>query len=196
MFTKIFTGLFILLVSIACNSNRKKVTPTVLENKKINIEQAVKRGEEDILEGLYREIADTTEVLKNFESALQELYKSKNDSLAPFSTFDNQNGNYYKSAEAHTKQIADSILRTNISMLISSGIKRYDSATNRHDSLVKNILLKETTLKDLHNALKIVYTLPVIEKYQQNNLPGAEPLEGFSTRQSEIIKLADTLIKK
>ncbi|MFT3948326.1 MAG: hypothetical protein QM763_15255 [Agriterribacter sp.] len=196
MSIKIFTGLFILLVSIACNSNKKKATPTVLENKKIAIEQAVKRGEEDILEGLYHEVADTTEALKNFESGLQELYKSKDDSLAAFSTFDNQNGNYYKSAAAHAKQIADSILRTNISMLISSSIKRYDSATNRHDSLVKNIILKEAILKDLHNVLKIVYTLPLIEKYQQDNLPGAEPAEGFLMKQNEIIKLADTLIKK
>ena len=70
----------------------------MLDNKKISIEKAVKRGEEDILEGLYKEIADTSEILKHFESGLQELYKSKDDSLAAISTFDNQNGNYYKSA--------------------------------------------------------------------------------------------------
>ncbi|MBN8786726.1 MAG: hypothetical protein J0I84_06525 [Terrimonas sp.] len=192
---KIFAGL-IVLICISCNTNRKKQVPKVLDNKKISIEKAVKRGEEDILEGLYKEIADTSEILKHFESGLQELYKSKDDSLAAISTFDNQNGNYYKSAAAHAKQITDSVLRINISILISSSIKKYDSITSRHDSLVKNIMQNEATLKDLHKVLKIAYTLPLIEKYQQDNLPDAQPIEGFSNRQHEIMQLADTLIKK
>ncbi|MFT3750541.1 MAG: hypothetical protein QM768_19680 [Agriterribacter sp.] len=192
---KIFTGL-IVLICISCNTHGKKETPKVLDNKKISIEKAVKRGEEDLLEGLYNEIADTSEALKSFESGLHELYKSKDDSLTTFSAFDNQNGNYYKSAAAHAKQITDSVLRTNISMLISASIKKYDSITGRHDSLVKNIIKNEATLKDLHKVLKIAYTLSLIEKYQQDNLPGAEPLEVFSTKQYEIMKLADTLMKK
>lgn len=194
MSIKIFAGL-IVLICTACKSNNKEA-PKVLDNKKISIEKVVKRGEEDLLEGLYKEVADTSEILKSFESGLQELNNSKEDSLKAFSVFDKQNEMYYKSASTHAEQISDSILRMNIKMLISASIKKYDSTTARYDSLVKHIIHNEAALKDSYKILKIVYTLPLIEKYQQDNLPDSEAIEGFLMRQDEIIKQADTLIKK
>lgn len=193
---KIFAGLFILFICIACNTNRKKEVPKVLENKKASVEKAAKRGEEDLVDGLYNEAVSTNEALKNFESGLEQLSKSKDDSLDSFGIFDSQNKKYYTSASGHAEGISDSVLRSNVKMLISSSLANYDSVIYRHDSLVKNILTRETTLKDLRSILKIVYTLPLIEKYQDDNLPSAEPIQGFSLRQDEIMKLADTLIKK
>lgn len=193
---KIFSLLFILVSCLACNRNKKNEVPKVLDNKKIAVEKVSKRGEEDLVDGLYNEAVSSDEALKNFESGIQQLGNSKKDSLGAFGTFDDQNKKYYNAATAHADGITDSILRLNIKTLIALSLSKYDSTTNRHDSLLKSISTKEISLKDLRNILKIVYTIPLIEKYQEDNLPSADPIEGFSTRQNEVLKLADTLIKK
>ena len=193
---KILVALFFLINCLACNQNRKKEVPKVLENKKTTIEKAAKRGEEDLVDGLYNEAANTNEDLKNFEAGIQQLQHSKSDSLSAFATFDDQNKKYYNSASKYADGISDSILRYNVKSLISLSLSKYDSSTNTHDSLLKTIYTKEATLKDLRNVLKIVYTLPLINKYQADNLPAAQPIKSFSLKQNDVIKLADTLIKK
>ena len=192
---KIFTFLFILVSCIACNQPGKKQVPKVLENKKTAIEKSSKRGEEDLVDGLYNEAVDENELLKTFESEMEQLNKSKTDSLSLFGTFDSQNRNYYSSASGHARGISDSILKSEAKMLIASSLAKYDSVTKSHDSLLKNIMAKEVSLKDLQKVLKIVYTLPMIEKYQEENLPSPAQIEGFSARQNELIKMADTLKK-
>lgn len=193
---KIFVFLIVLGCCFACNQNKKKDTLKVLETKKATIERASKRGEEDLVDGLYKEVIDTSDELKKFESGVEQLQKSKNDSVIAFGIFDSQNKKYYTSASGHAEAINDSVLKQHVKILISSSLAKYDSTTVRHDSLLKNIITKEGTLKDLRNVLKIVSTLPLIEKYQEDNLPSPAPIEGFSDRQNELIKIADSLIKK
>lgn len=64
-----------------------------------------------------------------------------------------------------------------------------------HKSILNSIKTKNITLTDLHTALKIIRTLPVIDKYQKNNLPATQPLQGYLNEVDKTIKQADTLIK-
>lgn len=192
---KLFILSFCFLGCFACSQNKRKDVPKVLENKKTTIEKATKRGEEDLVDGLYNEAVNTNEYLKKIEADVQQLQNGKADSLSAFGTFDDQNKKFYNTALKYAEGINDSTLKHAIKMLISSSLYNYDSTTNKHDSLLKNILTREATLKDLRSALKIIYTLPLIKKYQEDNLPSSESIEGFSLKQDEIIKLADTLIK-
>ena len=196
MSIKVFAVLFVLVNCVACNLNKKKAPPKILENKKSTIERISKRGEEDMVDGLYNEAVGANDTLKKFESGIQDLQESKNDSLNVFGVFDEQNKKFYQSASGHAAGIGDSILKLKVKMLISASLTRYDSVTNKHDSLLKRITAQDASLKDLRNVLKIVYTLPLIGKYQEDNLPSSAPIEGFSGRQNELIKIADTLIKK
>ncbi|HUR10165.1 MAG TPA: hypothetical protein VM012_02280, partial [Flavitalea sp.] len=93
-------------------------------------------------------------------------------------------------------EIKDSLLRDKMKVLIANNLSKYKSSTTRHNELLKIIESKNLTIYDLHNILKIVKTLPLIEKYQRDNLPNTKSLEGYIKRQEETIKLADTLTKK
>ncbi|MCH5720961.1 hypothetical protein [Niabella hibiscisoli] len=52
-----------------------------------------------------------------------------------------------------------------------------------------------STINDLHLALKIATTLPVIGKYQNDHLPNTRSLNNFIEQQNHVIKLADTILK-
>lgn len=192
---KISVILLMLVNSISCNQNRKKDIPKILENKKTSIDAGSKRGKEDIVDGLYNEAVNENEALKKLDDAIKELNKSKNDSLDAFGIFDGQNKLYYSTASTHAEEIGDSILKSNIKALIAHSLAKYNAATGMHDSLLKVIALKEGVLKDLQKALKIAYTLPMIEKYQEDNVVPPVSIEGFSQKQAGIVNLADTLVK-
>ena len=72
----------------------------------------------------------------------------------------------------------------------------YNSSTSRHNDLLKSIETKNMTLSDLHIILKIAWTLPVIEKFQRDNLPSTKSLDGYLKQLDGTIKYADTLSKK
>ena len=71
--------------------------------------------------------------------------------------------------------------------LVQSGLSNYNSLTAPHNNILKSIASKETSLGDLHIALKIIKTLPVIGKYQKDNLPNTKSLEGYSQQQTKTI---------
>ena len=80
-------------------------------------------------------------------------------------------------------------------VLIANNLTKYTSSTTKHKELLKIMETKSLIISDLHNILKIVKTLPLIEKYQRDNLPDTKSFEGFIKRQNETIKLVDTLAK-
>jgi hypothetical protein len=73
---------------------------------------------------------------------------------------------------------------------------KYNLSVASHRDLSKMIQTNQLTLSDLHNILKIVRTLPIIEQYQKKSLPETRPLEGYIELQEKTIKLADSLAKK
>jgi len=133
---------------------------------------------------------------KKLESKIDELNKRKNDTTSLFDKFNEKNQSYFSSADRHISEIKDSLLRDKMKVLITNNLTKYNSSTASHKELLKIVEAKNLTISDLHQSLKIITTLPLIEKYQHNNLPNIKSLEGYLKRQEETIKLADTLTKK
>lgn len=200
--TKTVLALLLLAGLGACNysrrqNNQQQEIPKALEDKSAASEIISKsRYDADLVESLYNELAEKNEDLKTLENKIQALNESKSDSTASFDGFNNKNRSYYASANRHIDGLSDSLLKTKMRTLITASLKSYNGITGRHDTLHKIIDAQGLTLADLHTVLKITRTLPLIEKYQRYNLPPAKPLEGYKQKQTEAIKLADTLIKK
>jgi hypothetical protein len=184
---------FISIVFIAllsCNSPKQRVqqnVPKALEEKKLSYSLVSKRGGDDLVEGIYSEMVDETPALKKLEEEIDALYNSKEDSLEAFQKFDSKNRSYYNSAQNHSSLIQDSLLRERIKRLVQSSLSSYNLITAPQNSILRSITSKEATLNDLHVALKIIKTLPVIGKYQKSNLPDTKSLEGYSEQQSKTI---------
>jgi hypothetical protein len=190
----------ILTIILSCNNKRQQPqpeTPKALDEKDKSYSLVSKRGyDEDILESIYSELVDKTPELKKLEEDIDILYVSKGDSLEAFTNFDSKNDRYYNSAGIHSQGIKDSLLRQKMKNLIQASLANYNSLTAPHNNLLKSIESKEATLSDVHTALKIVRTLPVIARYQKNSLPDTKRLEGYSQKLSKTISEAETLSNK
>ena len=154
------------------------------------------RHADNLLESLYKELVSKDAELKRLEVKIDDLNSSKQDSMELFEKFDSKIQSYFGSLDRNVSEIEDSLLRDKIKLLIAGSLAKYNSRITKHNELLKTLAINEIKMADLHTALKIVKTLPVIEKYQQDNLPTTRQLDGFIRQQNQAINLADTLIKK
>jgi len=201
MRTAIILSTFLMLAILSCNSpdtreHQQPAMPKALEDQGDAYDIIPKRRAAELLESLYSELVSKNADLKLLEDKLDTLDASQNDSAKVFYKFNNKNEAYYNAASRHVEEIKDSVLRDKIKVLVAGSLKKYQSLTAGHNELLKTIDTQSLTLADLHTVLKIVRTLPLIEKYQQDNLPSAKPLKGYINNQNEALKLVDTLAKK
>ena len=174
----------------------KQETPKALQDKSSSLDIVSKRGSDDLVESLYNEFADKTPELKRLDDMIDNLTKSKNDSTELFDNYNSKNQLYFQSANRHVEVIKDSLLRDKMKRLIALSLTTYNASILQHNNIINSIETKSLTLADLHTVLKIARTLPIIERYQSENLPITKPLEGFSKQLDEAIKYADTITKK
>lgn len=191
----------ILLVSIfSCSQSQTKdqtktETPKALEDNNSSFDLVSKRGPENLVESLYNELAKKDAELMKLEATMASLAKSKDDSTGMFISFNSKNQSYFNSAEQHVTEIKDSILRGKIKNLLSDQLLKYNSQIGNHSKLLESIERNQISISDLYTALKVVKTLPLIDKYQKDNLPDTKPLEGYKKLQEGPIKLLDTLVR-
>jgi len=192
----------ILMTFVSCDNSRikenqeqKQETPKALREEK-SYEIISKSGYDDIIESLYKELADKTPELKDLETKFNALSTSKSDSTKQYNKYNRKNKSYYNSADNHIKQINDSILRKKMRSLISSSLTKYNSKVYRHTELLKSIEKKTMTLDDLHEMLIIMTTLPLIEKYQNDNLPTTKSINGYSKQLDKVVQIENSLLEK
>ena len=195
-------SIVILLTFVSCdnarvkeNQEQKQETPKALQEEN-SYSIVSKRGYYDIVESLYKELADKTPELKDLETKFDALSVSKSDSTEQYNEYNEKNQSYYSSADIHLKQIKDSTLRKKMKALISSSLTKYNSKVYRHTNLLKSIDKKTMTLDDLHEMLIITTTLPLIEKYQNDNLPTTKSIDGYSKQLDRVVHIENSLLQK
>lgn len=191
---------FVVLALLSCNNSRtqdkpSKETPKALEDNSSSFELISKRGPSDLVESLYKELISKNPSLKDLEKQIQELNSSKADSTIVFDNYNEKNLSYFNSAANHISAIKDSVLRQKMKTLIDDHSRVYNASIASHLGFLSTIEANDVSLSDLHTVLKLVKTLPLIEKYQKDNLPDTKPLEGYINQQKKAINLADSLIK-
>jgi len=201
MTTKIFISTILVLTFTSCDNTRtqdkpKQETPKALEDKSSSYELVSKRGYDDLVESLYNELVTKDIDLKKLEDKIDELNKSKNDTTELFDKYNGKNQSYFSSADRHVVDIKDSLLRNKMRIIVTNQLSKYNSRIGKHNELLKIIDAKQMTISDLHNVLKIVRTLPLIDKYQKDNLTDTKSFEGYINQQEKAIQLVDTLSKK
>ncbi|MDR6562013.1 MULTISPECIES: hypothetical protein [unclassified Arcicella] len=202
MTTKIFISSILVLILTSCNNTsqqdnaKSNETPKALEDNSSSDILLSKSRSESLLENLYSELINKNTDLKTFEDKLEQVNNSKRDSIYLFNNFNEKNIQYYDEAKDYTSEIQDSLLRDKMRKLIAGNLKKYNSSITKHNKLLKTIESNNLTISDIHTALKIVKTLPLMEKYQRDNLPKTKSLESYIKQQNEIIRQAELLIKK
>jgi hypothetical protein len=195
-------AVFFSLLFVRCKQERNDVqsspgTPESLQEKS-NAEMGFskKRMHGDLVESLYAELLEKNPELSELEKTIENLDVQKQDSLNSFKKFDEKNMSYYNSTERYTGNIQDSLLRMKIKTIIDNSLNNYDRRIAANENLISILDVKDNTLDDLHIVLKLIKTLPLIEKYQADNTPSVKPIEKVIMHFDKAIQRADTLAWK
>ncbi len=190
---------FSILMLFSC-SNRQPIekndVPKALKNESASISVLSKRSYDNLLEKLYEELAKQTPELNDLETKISALNESEPDSTESFVNYNGKNQRYYGSANGKVGEIRDSVLKQRIRLMISNSFSKYEARILKQQTLLKQIESQKASLNDLHLTLKIIRTLPLIEKYQTSAQPSSHSLNGFIKEINKTIVLADTLVRK
>ena len=196
---KNFIGtIFILTLLLSCNNKRtdnnattKQETPQALQDDKLEIKSYSRSG--DLTEELYKELVDKTPALKKLEDDLDAFRPKPIELSDKFNKYDSKSNSYYNSANYKATAISDSLLRMKILALITTSSKQYSAKTVELNSLLKQISKNGATLNDHHSVLKIALTLPIIEKYQDDNKLDKKEFKNLIKQQENLIEKTDSL---
>jgi hypothetical protein len=109
------------------HDNEQQETPKALEDKSSSYEIVSKRGDGDLVESLYNELAEKTTALKELENKIDNLSRSEGDSTEVFAKFNTKNNSYYNATDRHIEQIKDTLLRDSMKKLIAGSLAKYNT---------------------------------------------------------------------
>lgn len=141
-----------MLAVTACNNNRKQEnpgqeTPKALEDKAASYEIISKRGDDNLVDELYRELLKKDVDLKRLEENIGRLYDTKDDSTNSFARYQQKNMSYFASANMLVAGMKDSVLRDSIKLLVADQMKKYTARIAKQNELLKDIDAKQMTLE-------------------------------------------------
>jgi len=182
----ILTGIFSCGKKVEQNAKAEKETPIALQDNKILKSYSTVRN--DLPEELYMELVENSPELTKLEDDIENTRTKKKEVSDIFHIYNNKTDGYYYSSANHANSITDSLLKKRILALISTSKENYSRKTAEITSLLEKISKNESTLADNHLALKIVLTLPIIEKFQNDNHPNKNEFQELITEQERLIK--------
>jgi len=164
---------------------------SALQENDINIRKYSRSG--DMIDELYSELVDSTPELKSLEDDLELSNKNRIDVLDVFDQYNGKSNNYYSIARRKSSGITDSILKKKIMKIISLSHSKYSDKTKDLTGLIEQISINRSTLNDHHEVMKIMLTLPVIEKYQSKNNPNPDLFKNMIKEQNKLIHRVDSI---
>lgn len=196
--------LFCLLVIVFCsacnqksslnNNSAKTEVPEPLQDEDGSIGLKKMSREASLMQSIYADQVTKRPDLKQLEDQLQHFNDGKPDSLAAFDKYAQTCNRYYDSANGALREMKDTVMRNRLRLILAESKHKYEQKTNRFSVLMKYIDSNQTVFNDYYATLKIAVSLPVIEKYQDKNQPGAQSVDALSKEaqnlKSQAVKLA------
>jgi hypothetical protein len=147
-------------------ANQAKVDiPEPLDEPKGDV-LSFKRGTSgNMVDALYFDLVKRTPDLQDLENQLEKFNAGKSDSLQAFSLYKGKVESYYASASQNLDNIKDTVLKARLKVLLAAGKNKYSQKADKFDVLIGDINSQDLVMKDYYETLKLVATLPVMEKY-------------------------------
>jgi hypothetical protein len=191
----------IMFLFAACTGNHNQDPVVAAAQKPKAFEKgssySAKRSyQKDFLNDIYQEQLGRSAALKTLDNDLNLAQQKLSDSAKAFHEFDNNIEGFYRDANSHLAGIRDETLRNRISALISTGKENYAQLTETQRGLLQQALRNDSSLQDLHEALKIVVALPLVAAYEKNQ-PAISPLQNILIEQGKLQQqVMDTINRK
>jgi hypothetical protein len=164
----------------------KQETPEALkDNGELDIKSYSRSS--NLVEELYQELLGKNPELKKLENQLNDNWSNSNQTTEKFTAYNTKSTNYYNAAENTASTITDTVLQKKVLAFIKSSNKQYDNKTAQLNSLLTQISLNNASINDHHAMLKIFLTLPLIESYQNSNIPNKKDFADYIKNQQQLI---------
>ena len=192
---------FALFLLISCTSSDKgpiapkPETPEALQDK-TKLTDSYSRGYSNYVNDLYDELVQKRADLKKLEEDLVECSKQTNEAQKVFNDFDGKSKKYYADAKQVLYQVKDSLLRKRMEAIVEQSQKAYDPKVSNLTALLKQSISNAHTIQDYHQLVKVALTLPMIEQYQNANMPDKKDLENANAQQGKLIERMDSVTFK
>ncbi len=197
-------AILLLLIITSCNT---ETTNAIINEPKPETPEALQESN-DILEvskysfrnnnlvnNLYKELVNENDALKKLENDLQ-LYLPKIRELNELcEKYDEKSKNYHQLANQNIEAISDSSLKHKMVELIKNSSQKYSHTYSEYDNLSKQITKNNISIDDYHTVLKLVLTLPLIEKYQVDSKPNKNGYLQLINQQQKLLETIDSLTK-
>jgi len=178
---------------VACSSeNKHEKNSSSNDNNGLAIKPS--RGE-NILETLYQELKEQRPELLALEQEIEAVDQAKEEALADYRAYNAKNEQGYTMANQQLSGIKDSLLRNSIELLIQKSQYAYDQDNAAMALAAATLENRSTSLHDHQEALKIILTLNLLEKYQEKQIPNSSAYEKIITRYNSAIHKADSLLQ-
>lgn len=169
--TALLTTLLIIVLFSACNSNTdssskkaKTDIPEPLDESKGDVLSFKRYDRGNLVDAIYLDLVKRTPELQDLENQLDDFNANKADSLAAYYKYKAKVEDYYSSANQNLENIKDTVLKARLKVLLGAGKNRYIKKADGFESMINNINHEEFVMRDYHETLKLVATLPVMEK--------------------------------
>jgi|688.fasta_scaffold132080_3 hypothetical protein len=182
----------LIFMTVSCNGNQNENRNSEVQNPEalqddIKLKSLSKRGG-NLIDELYSELVEKTPELKKLETELESFQETPSETQNVFYNYNGKSSQFYGSANGFANQIKDSLSKKRILELIKKSNEKYDSESKEINQLVKQISDSQNSIQDNHKILKIVLTIPLIEKYQKENLPKKKEFLETIAKQKELIQ--------
>jgi hypothetical protein len=167
-------------------------TPEALQDNKLEI-KSYGRSSKDLVEELYAELMEQDASLKKLEEDLNTHRQRPGELNDAFNHYHSKSTDYYVSANQKTEVIHDSVLKQKINAFIKRSNQQYSKKTVKANELLSQISENNLSIQDQHLALKIVLTMPLIEKFQSGNAIPENQFKDLIKEQNELLKEMDKL---
>jgi hypothetical protein len=191
----------VLIALISCRQNsskaaisKKQEVPKPLQDNNKDFSLITKsRGESNMIDAIYYDLVKKQADLKKLEDQIEHFNAGKPDSLQEFDNYDSKSNGYYTSANETVDRIKDTILRQRLRILLTSSQRNYRAKTLRLKSLIAKTELEQLTMADYYLTLKLAATLPIIEDYQNSNMPDGKSITEITNESARLNKQTQKL---
>jgi hypothetical protein len=153
------------------------------------------KGGNIVLE-LYDELTESDSSLADMEKRNKNIYDDYNTLTADYNTYASKSENYYSGANHLIDGINDKIVQTKIRDLIIKSTAKNNLTKAGLLDIVQLIETKKLSIEDEKCVLQIAVTLPLIEKYQKDELPDTKDYLKLAQQQDSLKLFINNLLNK
>jgi hypothetical protein len=171
--------------------------PDALKDEKSSSDFIMKsKSRESMMDNIYYDIVKKDPTLQKLEEQLQHFNAGFPDSLIKFNEYTNKSTAYYSSANESLNTLKDTVLRDQLRALLADSKSKYMGKISRFSNLIAHIDSNRIKIEDYHNVLKVVTTMLVIEKYQDNAMPDITSTANMANEAQRLRAKTYQLVKK